>query len=156
METATNQRGLRNIKRFAKVLDTQFKLPGTNFRFGLDPILGLVPGAGDVLSYVLSGGLVVAMARNGASGQVVTKMVINVVLDTIIGAIPLIGTLWDFTYKANARNLRLLQEHYEEGKYKGSAKGVLLKLIVVLAVLLLFFVVGAFMLVAFLLEFVFS
>lgn len=156
METATNQRGLRDIKRFTKVLDTQFKLPGTNFRFGLDPILGLVPGAGDVLSYVLSGGLVVAMARNGASGQVVTKMVINVVLDTIIGAIPLIGTLWDFTYKANSRNLRLLQEHYEEGKYKGSAKGVLLKLIIVLGVLLLFFVVGAFMLVAFLLELIFS
>jgi hypothetical protein len=116
---------LRWVERISHLLDSQFRVPGTNWRFGLDPIMGLLPVVGGIPSLAVSGILILTMMRHGASGQLVVRMVLNVVLDTLIGAIPIVGNIFDFAYKANDRNVRLLRRHYQEGKYQGSGRGLL-------------------------------
>lgn len=109
---------LNRIRSLTSVMDTRFKVPGTDFSFGLDPILGLIPGAGDILSFAISGFLVLLMARHKVKGQVLLLMLLNIGLDFLIGTIPIIGWIADFRLKANSRNLRLLEKHYVEGKYQ--------------------------------------
>ncbi len=118
---ATTPAEFQYLDSISDLLDSRFRIPGTNIRFGLDFLVGLVPFAGDILTFTFSGLLVIAMARNGASGMVVVKMLGNVLLDTLVGSIPLFGDLFDLSFKANRRNYRLLQEHYQAGKHKGSA-----------------------------------
>ena len=113
-------------------LDSKFKIPGTSITFGADFLIGLVPGIGDVAGYVLSSALVVAMARHGASTKIILKMLGNVILDAVVGAIPIIGDLFDLTYKANRRNYRMLKEHHQKGKHSGSAWGMVILVIVAL------------------------
>ncbi|MCX2480467.1 DUF4112 domain-containing protein [Pedobacter sp. MC2016-15] len=132
----TERPGMTIIKRLVYLLDEQFRLPGTNFRFGLDPLMNLFPVVGDMTGFVISAGLLLAMARKGASNKLVVLMSINIFIDAIIGGIPLIGQVFDFFFKANSRNLRLLKEHYVEGKHSGSGKNTIILAIVILAVLL--------------------
>jgi hypothetical protein len=126
---------LRWVEAVSKLLDSQFRLPGTNFRFGLDPILNLIPIAGNLSTFALSGILILTMVRFGASRKVIIMMVGNVVLDTVIGGIPIIGNLFDFVYKANDKNVRLLRRHYHEGKYQGRGTGLLIVIAISLMVL---------------------
>lgn len=126
---------LKWVEQIAYLLDERFRIPGTNFRFGLDPILNLIPVAGDLSGFALSAALILTMAKNGASGKIVALMSINALLDATIGAIPILGQIFDFFYKANSKNIRLLKEHYEEGKHQGSGKGVWTTAIIVLIVL---------------------
>lgn len=128
-------RRLKWVEKLSYLLDEQFRLPGTNFRFGLDPILNLIPFAGDMSGMLISAALVLTMAKNGASSRVVTLMLINVVLDATIGAIPLLGQVFDFFYKSNKRNIRLLQQHYQAGVHSGSGTDVLLKASLILIVI---------------------
>ena len=123
------------IDRLSSFLDSKYRIPGTNIRFGIDPILGLIPGLGDVTSFTFSSFLILIMAQKGASGKVVALMVINAAIDAIFGSIPILGTFFDVFYKANNRNVRLLKKHYQEGKYQGSGKGVVTITLVVLVVL---------------------
>ena len=123
---------LKNINRLAKLMDAQFRLPGTNFRFGLDGILGLIPGAGDLSTLAVSAYMISIMAKNGASGNVIAKMVVNVLIDALLGAIPLIGDLFDFVFKANLKNMKLMREHYQEGRHRGGAWKVLVPVLIVL------------------------
>ena len=116
---------LKWVNSMARLMDDQFVLPGTKFRFGLDPLLGLLPVAGDLASFAMSASIVLTIARYGASGKVVALMLVNLALDAIIGSIPVLGTIFDFAYKANDRNVKLLHRHYEEGKYQGSGKNIL-------------------------------
>jgi hypothetical protein len=129
---------LQFVENLTRVLDTQFKIPGTNIRFGADFLMGLVPGAGDLISMAFSGLLISTMAKNGASGMLVTRMLGNVVLDTVVGSVPILGNFFDLFYKANYRNLKLLKEHYHEGKHRGSVWPVVLTFIAVFT--LLFFI----------------
>ncbi len=128
---------LKWVTAASHLLDNQFRLPGTKFRFGLDPLMGLVPIVGDLGSFAISGALVMTMARHGASRHVILRMLFNIFLDAIIGIIPVIGWIFDFTYKANQRNVELLQHHYQEGKYQGKGTGF------VIAALLGFLVIFA-------------
>ncbi|PJJ60713.1 DUF4112 domain-containing protein [Hymenobacter chitinivorans] len=116
---------LRWVERVARLMDSQFVLPGTSFRFGLDPILGLLPIVGDLSTFAVSGALLMTMMRHGASGAVVVRMVLNILIDTIVGAIPILGNIFDFAYKSNDRNVALLRAHYAEGKHSGSGRGLL-------------------------------
>lgn len=132
---------LKWVEKLSYLLDEQFRLPGTKFRFGLDPLLNLIPFAGDMSGMLISAALVLTMAKNGASSKIVTLMVVNVLLDATIGAIPVIGQIFDFFYKSNSRNIRLLQEHYREGRHTGSGSGVLIKVgLVLLIVFILLFI----------------
>lgn len=128
--------GMTLIKRLVYLLDEQFRLPGTNFRFGLDPLMNLFPVVGDMTGFIISAGLLLAMARKGASNKLVVLMSINIFIDAIIGGIPVIGQVFDFFFKANSRNLRLIKEHYIEGKHSGSGKNTLVLAVVILIILL--------------------
>ncbi|MEM7552438.1 MAG: DUF4112 domain-containing protein [Bacteroidota bacterium] len=133
-----NPKSISGIEQFTALLDTKFKIPGTKIRFGLDPILGLIPGFGDILSYGISSVLIFTMIRHGASGKVAIKMIFNLILDTVIGAIPILGTIFDVYYKANTRNLELLKSYYKEGKNSGSGKEIfIITGIIMLAIFLL-------------------
>ncbi len=127
------------VERLSYLLDEQFRVPGTRFRFGLDPIMNLIPFLGDMSGFLISAALVLTMAKNGASSKIVTLMLINIILDATIGGIPVIGQVFDFFFKANTRNIRLLREHYYEGKHSGSGKGVLIGLGFFLLVLFILF-----------------
>jgi hypothetical protein len=129
------QRPLRQLDSLAKLMDSQFRIPGTDIRFGLDAVIGFVPGAGDMTTFAISGYMLWIMAQNGASGFVLARMILNVVIDTAIGSIPLVGDLFDIGFKSNTRNMRLMHEHYHEGRHRGSAWKVIIP---VLLVLLLF------------------
>lgn len=131
-----NSERLRWVESITKIMDNQFRLPGTNFRFGLDPILGFFPVVGDLASFAVSASLIMTMARHGASGKLVALMLLNLGLDTLIGSIPILGNIFDFAFKANERNVRLLRRHYEEGRYQGSGKGIVLGVLVGIIVLL--------------------
>ncbi|MEM9832008.1 MAG: DUF4112 domain-containing protein [Bacteroidota bacterium] len=117
---------LKWVDKITQIMDSKFRIPGTNFRFGLDPILGLIPGLGDATSLAISGTLVYYMAKHGVSRKVVIMMLGNIALDAIFGSIPILGNLFDFFYKANTRNIRLLKRHYEERKYQGKGTGILI------------------------------
>jgi hypothetical protein len=135
MERSDNvilQGQLKWVERIASVMDNKFKVPGTNFRFGLDPILNFIPIAGDAAGFLISAILLYIMAKNGASRKVLILMTLNICVDAVVGAIPVIGQVSDFYIKANTRNIRLLKEHYQEGKHTGSGSGIIIMLLVVL------------------------
>lgn len=123
---------MKQVAVLSKLMDKQFKLPGTNFRFGLDGVIGLIPGVGDLSTFAVSCYLISIMAKNGASGYVMARMVLNVLIDAAVGAIPLLGDLFDFAFRANTKNLRLMQEHYVEGRHRGSAWKVIIPVVLVL------------------------
>jgi hypothetical protein len=101
-------------EKLVRLMDDKFKIPFFNFRFGLDPIIGLVPVVGDVVSFSISSLIVVALFRNGVPGSVILRMVVNILLDLLIGGIPVLGDAWDFFNKANRKNLKLARKHFEK------------------------------------------
>ncbi len=104
----SNVTGLRQL---ARLLDAAVRIPGTNIRFGLDALLGLIPGAGDIAGGVLSTFIILQAANRGASGSVLTRMVMNVAVDSIVGAVPILGDLFDIGWKSNTRNMDLLERY---------------------------------------------
>lgn len=142
MTTAKVKPKLYWLETLVRLLDDQFRIPGTKFRFGLDPLLGLIPFLGEASTFLISGGLLLQMAKKGASGKVVTLMVLNLLADSIMGSIPIIGNIFDFFFKANRRNIDLLKEHYEQGKHQGSGKGLVIIVLLVLFILFALFLYG--------------
>jgi len=130
------------ISKFSYLMDEQFRFPGTQFRFGIDPILNLVPFVGDMAGLVISGGLLLAIARKGASNKLVVLMSANILLDATIGAIPLIGQIFDFFFKANKRNVKLLKEHYLENKHQGSGKNVIYLIVFIVIIVIALMIYG--------------
>lgn len=136
------ERDIREVKWLEQatgLMDNLFRIPGTNIRFGLDPIIGLFPFIGEMVTFGISGVMVLSMVKHGASRKVVILMIGNILIDSILGSIPLIGDLFDFSFKANRKNLKLLKEHQLEGKHTGSGTGLLI--VVALVLLLLMFLV---------------
>lgn len=135
------------VEKISDLLDKKYTLPGTRFRFGLDPVIGLIPFIGHAVSFVISAGLIMIMVRHGASGKVAVKMTLNALIDAVFGAIPIAGNIFDFVFKANSRNVRLLKEYYAEGKHQGTGLDIvilafigLLTTVILLAVLFIWIV----------------
>lgn len=101
---------LRNLSYW---LDNAIAIPGTRIRFGLDPIIGLLPGGGDTAGLLFSAYIVLEAARLGASKSTLSTMAFNILLETIAGTVPVAGDLFDATWKSNVRNMRLLEEHLQ-------------------------------------------
>jgi uncharacterized protein DUF4112 len=100
---------LREVRFVARWLDEAFRIPGTDLRIGLDPLVGLFPGIGDVATTVAAAYVVVAGWRLGAPAVLVARMGLNLAIDALVGAVPLLGDLLDAGFKANTRNARLLE-----------------------------------------------
>ncbi|MCY0988552.1 DUF4112 domain-containing protein [Nannocystis sp. ILAH1] len=100
-----------DVRQIATWLDSAVRIPGTDWRVGLDPLLGLAPGLGDTVSSVLSGWIVVRAAGLGASPATLARMTGNVLVDALVGSVPVLGDMFDFGFKANQRNLALLEGH---------------------------------------------
>jgi hypothetical protein len=104
---------LEHLRRLARLLDNAIPLPGTRFRIGLDPIIGLIPGLGDVIGAIFSTVIVYQAARLGAPRSTLIRMLANIAVDTLVGEIPLLGDLFDFGWKSNTRNIALLEQHLD-------------------------------------------
>lgn len=102
---------LRRARAVARLLDSSIPIPGTGRRIGIDPILGLIPFVGDFGGAILSGYIVLAAAQAGAPTLTLVRMIGNVGLDSLVGAVPLLGDLFDAAWKANSKNVALLERH---------------------------------------------
>ena len=106
---------LRYLDQVTRLMDSAIRIPGTNIRLCLDSVIGFVPGIGDAVSLFISGGIVLALIRHGASTKLVLRMMANLAIDAIGGYIPILGDLFDIGFKANRRNFHLLLNHYASG-----------------------------------------
>lgn len=100
----------------SQLLDDAIAIPSTDYRVGIDPLLGLFPGAGDGLSVLFSVYIVLESMRFGLPKETLVRMVINLVLDSAVGSVPLLGDVFDVVWKANRQNLQLLEAHIERPK----------------------------------------
>ena len=135
-----------DVRALADLLDTRFRVPGTSWRFGIDGLLGLIPGLGDVAGLTMSAAVILQAVRLGARGATVMRMVLNVAVDAVVGSIPLLGTVFDFAFKANTRNIGLLERHVadESGTREASAAAIRRTIIgAVVALVVLVVAVGA-------------
>ncbi len=108
-----HQETLHRLRQLAQLLDNRFEVPGTGFRFGADALLGLVPGIGDALGGVLSLYIIYSGARLGVRYRALTRMLWNTGIDTLLGAIPLLGDLFDVAWQANRLNVAIVLEELE-------------------------------------------
>lgn len=138
---------LSHLAVLAHLLDRAFRIPGTNWRFGLDALVGLIPGLGDVLGAVV-GGYGIWIARQlGAPASIQVRMLLNLAVDALVGLVPLAGDLFDFAFKANTRNQALL-EQWLATPHRARRSSVLV-LVLALAVLLAILAAAIWVLVSF-------
>ena len=107
----TKRQSFERLDQLSRLLDTAFEIPGTNIRMGIDGLLGLIPGIGDFAGMLFSSYIILEAARLGAAKTILTRMILNVAFETVIGTIPVIGDAFDIYFKANRRNVALLRRH---------------------------------------------
>jgi hypothetical protein len=137
--TAGQVQRLKALKHIARLLDSAFVLPGTQIRVGLDPILGLVPGLGDLASPLFAIALLWQSRDLGIPRVIQLRMIFNVAIDALVGLLPLAGDIFDFAWKANDRNIVLLERYAYEHRRPSAGDwlfvaGLMLLLLVVAAV----------------------
>lgn len=113
MNTTERLATLNRIRKLSRLMDTAIRIPGINFRIGLDPIIGLIPGAGDLINTAFSAYLIYLATRFNLPRNILGWMVFNITLEAILGTVPLIGDIFDAFYKSNIRNLKLLEEYLQ-------------------------------------------
>jgi Domain of unknown function (DUF4112) len=134
------QKRVQRVRQLAKLLDEAITIPGTKQKIGLDPIIGLVPGGGDTLSMMLSSYIIIEASLLGLPKATLLKMVSNILIDAIVGTVPIVGDLFDVVSKANIRNLKLLDAHIDNPNFKAKLD----KWFVLLIALMLFLIVITF------------
>lgn len=114
---------IEQIERSVNLLDKGPRMPVLPIRFPLDPLLGLIPGMGDVLTLVISGSIISHARKLGAPRSMQRRMIANVLTDCVIGCVPFLGDVFDFFYKANQKNLRLLKNHLASAAQESGTHG---------------------------------
>jgi Domain of unknown function (DUF4112) len=143
-----NSAALQRVRTVSHLLDNAIAIPGTQFRVGIDPILGLLPGAGDWLSALLSVYLILESMRFGLPARTLLQMVFNLLLDASVGTFPVLGDFLDFTFKANHRNIRLLESHIQNPKPPKALDRIVMVLTIVILIAFLIAVTSiAFMII---------
>ena len=99
------------VQRLVELMDQRFVVPGTRFRFGLDALIGMIPGFGDLLGMVIGSAVFFEAVRLRMPVAVLGRMLFNLWIDSVVGSLPVVGDAFDFVFKANRRNLRLLERH---------------------------------------------
>jgi hypothetical protein len=112
-----SEESVARLEAVGRLMDGAFVVPGTNIRLGLDAIIGLVPVAGDVISSLVSSYLIWEARQLGAPRWLIARMMANTLLDTTIGAIPLVGDAFDLMFRANVKNMALLRRHMKKGGF---------------------------------------
>lgn len=107
---------IARVKRIARVMDVAWRIPGTKIRFGADSVIGLVPGAGDLVTMGISLYMLAEAHRLGIPKPILLKMAGNIAIDTGIGAIPLVGDVFDMFFKSNSKNAKLLVDCIEKNQ----------------------------------------
>lgn len=115
IDSSTHRRAAR-LDRIAGLLDDRYSIPGTKVRFGWDSIIGLVPVVGDTATSVIAAYIVIEAHRLGVPRWMIARMAGNVAIDLATGAVPIVGDLLDLGFKANRRNIRMLQRHLERAE----------------------------------------
>jgi len=113
VDTASQLRNLNRIRRISRLMDTAFRIPVLGIKVGWDPVLGLVPGLGDLIATAVSAYVIVLAARFRLPKSILAQMVLNIGLEAVVGTVPLVGDLFDAFYKSNVRNLKLLEAHLQ-------------------------------------------
>lgn len=108
---ATTDARLDQLRRLSRLLDDGLRIPGTQIGIGLDPIIGLIPGVGDAAGAIMGAAILMEAARRGVPRATLVRIVGNVVLDAALGSVPVAGDLFDVFWKANRRNMALLERH---------------------------------------------
>lgn len=130
----------KNLETLAHALDGLFRIPGTDWRFGLDALVGMIPGVGDAATSVAAFSILVAAVRYRVPKVVILRMALNLAIDYVVGSIPIVGDAFDFVWKANTKNLHLLRSRGREvqvGAGANTADYVFVGVVVVTLVLLL-------------------
>jgi hypothetical protein len=102
------------LEKLAWILDSVIPIPGTNWRIGLDGLIGLIPGVGDISAGAISTYILYQALRMGVPTMVVGRMLLNIVMESVVGVIPFFGDIFDFAFKANKRNVELLREYVDQ------------------------------------------
>jgi hypothetical protein len=142
---------LARMRFLSRLLDNSIPLPG-GYRIGLDPIIGLVPGLGDILGSAFSLWLIYDAARLGIRKRHLVRMAVNVAIETVAGAVPFIGDLFDAVWKANARNMEIVEANYQPANAARPLHRILFTFIFFLGI----FYVGLFALLYFVFQFILS
>ena len=144
----SDARTLAALRKWSVLLDSAFRVPGTNLTFGLDPILGLIPWLGDLTTPLFAGLLLLHAVRMRIPRVVQLRMVINAVIDLLIGVVPVVGDLFDFGWKANVMNLGLLERYAHPGSKASRGDWIFVALVIgtLFAIALTPFVVVAWLL----------
>lgn len=127
------------LANLARLLDDMFHIPGTNIRFGLDPLIGLIPGFGDFITSIASFLIIYAGWQRGLPRVTITRMVANVAIDTLLGSVPIVGDVFDVAWKSNRKNLNLLQRTSGGGQTKNALADTLF-LVAIVAVMVVLLV----------------
>lgn len=125
------------LRRFATLMDEAFVIPGTRMRFGLDAVVGLVPGIGDIVGAMMSTWIIAGALRHRVPATVILRMIGNIVIDLVFGSIPIAGDVFDFLYEENVKNMRLLERHRDRRRPPRSAASIALVLALIIGSLLL-------------------
>ena len=126
----------------SKLLDNAIAVPGTSWKIGFDPIVGLIPGIGDLVGALLSGYIVVEAARAEVPTLTLARMLANVGIDTLVGAVPAVGDLFDAAWKANTRNAALLERHLTREVIATGKRGVSASMILAVIALIVILAAG--------------
>jgi hypothetical protein len=137
--TKTTSARLFQARKLARLLDRAVRIPGTNITFGLDAVLGLIPGGGDIAGAVFSGYLILLGSRMGLPTHILTRMIVNVAIDTIGGSVPVLGDLFDVAWKSNTRNLEILEQFSDAPTRPGpvAGRGLVIAALAVVALLVI-------------------
>ncbi|MCB1802496.1 MAG: DUF4112 domain-containing protein [Gammaproteobacteria bacterium] len=132
---------IRKLQRLAWLLDSAIRIPGTSIRIGLDGLIGLVPGIGDITAGAASSYILLQAVRMGAPLAIVVRMAMNILLESVIGIIPVVGDIFDFVFKANQRNVQLLLDYKAQPSpvHKRSLFVVTLTIVVIVLLLAIAF-----------------
>jgi Domain of unknown function (DUF4112) len=122
---------LRRMRQLSQLLDGAIVIPGTKQRIGLDPILGLIPGGGDTVSAALSGYIIIEAARMGLPRAALMRMVSNLLIDTVVGSVPVLGDIFDVFSKANLRNMQIVESHAQAPTPSAKADKLFIGLLIV-------------------------
>ena len=144
---------LERLRRLGYLLDNSIPIPGTSFRIGLEALAGLVPGIGDLVGGGFSLYIILQAARMGVPASLLARMGWNLLVDVVVGSVPFLGDLFDAGFKANLRNLALLDRHVEAPVRSRRASR---RFVAVLAILLVLVLLGALALTVFLVQLAFS